>query len=268
MFASLYDKLKLGWKKIHLQQHEWFTLAGSLVTLLVFSFSKFQLPYYSNIIFPLLAILTAAFIFKIHEPAKATWRIIYDIITFILVMGGIALAVTYQPPITGAGVIILVLIGALFILFVLLSAYLRTTRNRLGFLRTCLVALALNLFLNGIFYPDLLKYQSGSEAAKYINKVHPGSAAVITGLYSPVYEFYADEWVKVDTAMTNIPERARQGIWLMAPQELRYLEKAGLNWEVVKEINEFHVTMLNLKFLNYRTREEALNKYYLIRVLN
>ena len=54
----------------------------------------------------------------------------------------------------------------------------------------------------------------------------------------------------------------------MAPQELRYLEKANLKYVVIKEIDEFHVTMLKLKFLNKATRQKTLEKYYLIRIVN
>ena len=50
--------LKMNWSK------EFYTLSGSLLALLVFSFSGFQLPHYTNIIFPLLAILTANFIWR------------------------------------------------------------------------------------------------------------------------------------------------------------------------------------------------------------
>src|SRR6185436_16867300 len=60
MYVAVYDKIRSGIKNVTSQ--EWFTLCGSLLTLLIFSLSKFQLSYYTNIIFPFLAILTAQYI--------------------------------------------------------------------------------------------------------------------------------------------------------------------------------------------------------------
>ena len=253
MYASIIKKIKS-------KSGEWYTISGALLCLLVFSISKFQLPYYSNIIFPLLAILTANFIYELKDKKIWTWRIIQTVLTVLFILVILVLQLLYQPTfglVSIMGMILAVVLS--FFAFYYLYYFFRSS---------AIAILALAVYMNLVFYPDLLKYQSGSEAAFYINKDHHGDAAVITGLYSPVYEFYSNNWVKIDTSMTSIPEKARRGIWLMAPQELRYLEKANLKYVVIKEIDEFHVTMLKLKFLNKATRQKTLEKYYLIRIVN
>ena len=261
MYTSIYRKIKD-------RAGEWFTISGSLICLLVFSLSKFQLPYYANIIFPLLAILTANIIYELKDTNARMWRMIQDVLAVLFILALIILQVLYQPEITSNNLVQITIIIALALVVVFLPKFMQTTRFTLSALRSALSLLTLALYMNLIFYPDLLKYQSGSEAAFYINKNHPNEASVITGLYSPVYEFYSREWIKVDTSMISISERARQGVWLLAPQELRYLDKAGLKYVVIREINEFHVTMLKLKFLNRATRQKALEKYYLVKVVN
>jgi 4-amino-4-deoxy-L-arabinose transferase-like glycosyltransferase len=253
MYASIIKKFKSG-------SREWYTISGALLCLLVFSLSKFQLPYYSNIIFPLLAILTANFIYELKEKKIRTWKIIQTVLAVLFILVMLVLQVLYQPKVGIVSIMGMILAVVLaFFAFYYLTYFFRSA---------AIAILALSVYMNLVFYPDLLKYQSGSEAAFYINKDHHGDAAVITGLYSPVYEFYSNNWVKIDTSMNAIPEKARRGIWLVAPQELRYLEKVNLKYAVIKEVDDFHVTMLKLKFLNKSTRPKTLEKYYLIRVMN
>ncbi|HET6993917.1 MAG TPA: glycosyltransferase family 39 protein, partial [Chitinophagaceae bacterium] len=94
MYASFVEKLKNGSKKINYKNEEWLTVSGSLLTLLIFSLSKFQLSYYTNIIFPLFAILTAQYIFKLRS---GIFPIIQNVITAILMVGGVLLQIFYSP---------------------------------------------------------------------------------------------------------------------------------------------------------------------------
>jgi 4-amino-4-deoxy-L-arabinose transferase-like glycosyltransferase len=270
MYAALFSRIKNGLKKslpynTRILQQEWFTISGSLLTIIVFSLSRFQLPYYTNIIFPLLAILTANFICKLEHKGSIPWQRIQNVLTVLLLFGGIALAVVYSPAINSKILLIIILFVACI---PGLPIFLRVSHTGIAFYRAALAAMALNLFLNWVFYPDLLKYQSGSEAAFYINQNHKGTPGVVTGIYSPVYEFYLkDKWIKVDTSMRDVSSEARAGLWYVAPQELAYLNRAGIRYEIVKEIPEFHVTMLSLKFINKKTREGEVMKYLLIRIL-
>ncbi len=61
MYYSLFRKIRDNLPLTN-NRNEFYTLSGSWLSLLVFSFSGFQLPHYTNIIFPLLAIITADFI--------------------------------------------------------------------------------------------------------------------------------------------------------------------------------------------------------------
>ncbi|MBL0132486.1 MAG: hypothetical protein IPP43_16425 [Chitinophagaceae bacterium] len=97
MYAALVDKFRSGAKKINYRNQEWFTVIASLLTLLVFSLSKFQLPYYANIIFPMLAVLTAAYLNKIPVTGSRVVRILSDGISFLFLIGGILLMVYYDP---------------------------------------------------------------------------------------------------------------------------------------------------------------------------
>jgi 4-amino-4-deoxy-L-arabinose transferase-like glycosyltransferase len=266
MYASLYEQLRFGLKKSSVASREWLTTGGSLLTLLVFSLSKFQLPYYSNIIFPLLAILTAQFIWKVQSHASKAFVIVHYVIAGIIFLGGILLQWFYSPDIYS--IPLLLIIAGVVLLFALLPAPLRYTRNLAAFYRAGLAAIALNLYVNWFFYPDLLRYQSGSEAASYINRNLPGVRAVHTGVYSPAFEFYLqDKEFHADTAVYRLPELFQPGTWYLTDVEFDLLKTTGKKFEIIRELDEFHVTMLTLPFVNKKTRPQQLKKFYLVRLL-
>ena len=50
-------------------------------------------------------------------------------------------------------------------------------------------------------------------------------------------------------------------------EELDFINQRGIHYEMIKELDEFHVTMLSLKFINKKTRSKELKKHYLIKLL-
>lgn len=266
MYASLVEKIRTGAKKINYQQQEWFTFTGSLLTLLIFSFSKFQLPYYANIVFPLLAILTAKYISKIQETSFAFGRIVQNFITILLLLGGVILQVLYRPEVLSPFLTGLIILLSIFL--VLLPYWVKANKNVLAFYRAGLASIIFNLFLNWYFYPDLLKYQSGDEAAQYINKNYAGLPALRMGIYSPGFEFYLkDTMIIADTNTIISPGSAKEGIWFISQEGLDFMQQKNIRYEILKELPEFHVTMLTLKFINKKTRSGELKKNYVVRIL-
>ncbi len=262
MYSALIEKFRNGSKKIN--QEEWFTLCGCLLTLLVFSLSKFQLSYYTNIIFPFLAILTAQYIWKIQSSSSRVFNIIQNSITVILLTGGILLQIFYSPS-TPSFYLLLIIIG-LFLLLVSLPRWVNVNKKLLAFYRAGLASLVINLYINWFFYPDLLKYQSGNEAAFYINERHPGLPGICMSIYSPAFEFYLKNgWIKTDTSV--LYNQPHPGILYVTKEELDFIKQRGIHYELLKELDDFHVTMLTLKFINKKSRERELKKCYLVKLL-
>jgi len=197
MYAAFYSKIKTGLKKIKSEFNEWFTISGSLLALFVFSMSRFQLPYYANIIFPLLAILCANFIWQQMQSGKKTFPIVQLVITIIVLALGTSLFIFYKPE-ANLFVIILFVLLLLFTLF--LGKIINARKLYISLLQSGLAVLTVTLFMNLVFYPDLLKYQSGNEAAFYLNKNYPGSQIRRFGSYIPSGEFYLNQHMVI----TNI----------------------------------------------------------------
>ncbi|MBK7561204.1 MAG: glycosyltransferase family 39 protein [Chitinophagaceae bacterium] len=266
MYAALVDKFRSGAKKINYRNQEWFTVIASLLTLLVFSLSKFQLPYYANIIFPMLAVLTAAYLNKIPVTGSRLVRIISDGISFLFLVGGILLMVYYDPVLPS--ILLTGIIIALIVLLISIPFWVKAGKNSRALLRVGLASLVFNLFLNWCFYPDLMKYQSGDEAAFYMNKNHPGVPGVRMGIYSPGFEFYLREPMTIaDTATILSPGSAKKNIWFINEAGLAFMRANNVRYEILQEFPEFHATMLTRKFLDKKTRSSELKKNFLIRIL-
>lgn len=262
MYAALFTKIKNDIKKIKTDFNEWYTLAGSLLTLLVFSISKFQLPYYTNIIFPFLAILSAQFVWQLLSKNNKPFRIIQMALSTLLISAVIALAIFYKPSISFFLIIVLLLMG-------LILAYLLIRRNAsTAYLFSGFSVLIVTLFLNLSFYPDLLKYQSGTEAAFYINQNYPNTPIAVIGIYTPAGGFYMNSHLDYTTIDAVNKGQNSKSLLFVTEEELKQLEEGEPSFEIIKEFRHFHVTMLKLKFLDASTREQALEKRFLIKLLN
>ena len=85
MYYAFVKKIIRNIRKVN-QEAEFYTISGSVLALLVFSLSGFQLPHYTNIIFPLLAILTADGIHRMSLRREFLYFRITQIFTVYLIL--------------------------------------------------------------------------------------------------------------------------------------------------------------------------------------
>lgn len=245
--VMLYAAVVMFFRK---RQTEFYCMSGALSTFLLFSLSKFQLPHYLNIIFPFFSILTAQYILSMERPKffLITQRIIIGLI--LVALAGLWLL--YQPALNW---VFIGLIAAVLVIF----AVLKLKGVDGVFFRTCLVAVVLNLFLNGLFYPDVLRYQSGSEAAVYANESLRGGAVGMYKVNSYAFNFYLDAPVlRFDT----VP--APPALLYTTRQQADTLGFLGHEVTVLKSFPHTAVTRLDGKFVNISTRKAAVGERLLI----
>ena len=256
MVSALFTRFKTFFSS----RGEWYTVCGALFTLLIFSFSKFQLPYYTNIIFPFLAILTAVQVDRFITNNNRLWPGIQHVISSLLLLLIAALWIFYRPE---WQIVPLLLFTIALVAFIYYSQ--QAAANERPWLRSGLTVLLVALFMNLVFYPDLLKYQSGNQAAFFINKNFPDSPVGRMAFYMPSGEFYLKQHIQVlDSA--SIRQFPKGGLVFLSSEDKEGLDKQGITYEPIKEFPEYHITMLKLKFLDPSSRESTLKKYYLIRL--
>jgi 4-amino-4-deoxy-L-arabinose transferase-like glycosyltransferase len=256
LFAAIFQFIRKGAKNV--QSQEWYCVCGSMLTFLVFSASKFQLPHYLNIVFPFFAILTAQYLYHLtSEKSIKAVRITQLVIISILLVLIAALHYFFRPEAFNwvAGAILSML---LLLLLFLPRAIASKAYWRIGF-STLLISFIVNLYLNLAFYPSLLHYQALSQAAMWINKNNPSKLPVAQSGDVPfAMEFYLDQPltnINVDGTGSTPPKP-----YLLFAQTdvINGLKAKGWKMQPVKIFERYWVSRLTLGFLNKATRSKEL----------
>jgi hypothetical protein len=241
-----------------------FTFFGFITLFLIFSASRFQLSFYLNPLFPLLAILTTAGLLNMGKRAMRTFSTIHFILSILLVIGLIALHYFFSANIPHADTIAIV-IASLFIAFFLF--------NKRGFhlkkivFATALVVLAINYYINRDFYPALMKYQAESEAAYFMRANNIDAHDVV---YADEMESVADIIMQKPTKVISVDTLQISEVmnkYVFTSQAgLHKLDSMKLNYSIVKQFEDFPVTRLTGKFINRKTRHLEVKQKYLVKV--
>ena len=241
---------------------EWFSFAGALLTFILFSLSKFQLPHYLNIVFPFFAIITANYLFTLHKRSFHYLRTIQNIILLLLSAGVILLYIFYTDNINWF-LLITIVIGFVLV-FALPQKPLHNVRERLV-VKSVLISIIINLYLNLYLYPSLLTYQSGSQVAFFVNKNYKDLPVVEINKFSWPLEFYLNGQVyMLDSSKLNLPS----GPYLiyLATADVNFLQSKGIKYETINKFPDFKVSQLSLNFINKKKRLNTQSEYQLLLV--
>lgn len=236
--------------------------ASAAVTFLLFSFSSFQLPHYIIIILPQFALITAIYLKQLDAKKLKLFLTIQNVILIIVTLLLIGIALLFDFNYNYLIILILLLIsGSAFLLFRKLN--LQTIIGRSTF-----ISFGLMVFLYFFFYPSILKYQSGLQAAVWLKDRYPSvtpKVLVFPDAFS--FDFYANGEVEYYWSHTDFEKvKQKKGMVMYVPQsELRWL-KENYQINVLKEFEYFHITRLKPKFLNTKTRSTVLTTFYLVKV--
>jgi len=239
---------------------EWYCVSGSLLTLLVFSISKFQLPFYIVIVFPFFSIICAQYLLnvKLESSVKAI-RIAQTIVGSLIVLLVIVLHYFFRPG--NLGVLTVLLLVLTIVLFIAVSKTAVNGRFKI-FFQCCTVVFLVNLYFNLAYYPALLKYQADSEAAFWINTHNPQHLPVVQTRIG--FGYGLDFYMNGPLYFLHPGEEN-----LLPPKPyLLYGEKEFLDQYIpgaasikpLKTFDSYRISRLKAKFLNHVTRKETLFK--------
>ncbi len=233
---------------------EWYCIGAGLVTFLMFSLSKFQLPHYLNIVFPFFAIITSAYIADAVNLKHI--RVIQYALVVLMLVAIPALHIFFKPEVTHVSMTIM--IAVVFALILFLPKLFPVSAKELIIGRTVLAAVLVNLYLNGFFYPRLLTYQGGTTAALHVNQKYPGVPVVqLRQRFSYPLEFYLDApLVTIDSLgdTTRLPKPALL---------LLHQDDDSLNIMPLQSFDVFPISKLNKKFIDPATRSSQVKQFHL-----
>lgn len=262
LYAAVVNKIRKGWTRV--AQTEWLTLAAALPCFVVFSLSRFQLPHYLNILFPFFAILTAQYVLNVRtEGGRKFIRIAQTVFTMLLPAAAMAIHLLFRPGQTLA--LLVLVIGGLVALARLRPMLKKNVSVQYLLVRTMVAAVLVNFYLNLVFYPALLKYQSGSEAAFVANRQFPGAKVVQlqTGEYNYALDFYLHSPLQTLQQLGDTSQLTGRPLLLFA--DVNAMAGSGLS--PVQVFEHIHVSRLSIKQVNARTRPKDVQHVglYLLR---
>ncbi|MEP7257287.1 MAG: glycosyltransferase family 39 protein [Flavitalea sp.] len=261
-FFALYRKSRALIKKISTGEN--YTYFGFITLFLVFSVSKFQLSFYLNPIFPLLSVLCASALLSLKSRAVKVFSVIHLTVCCLLIAALCALHIFFMSEWPHADTLLILAFG--FGLAIYLFARKGRRLKKILF-ATALVTLSVNYYVNRDFYQALLKYQSESEMAYYVQRNNlPADSLVIFGEIRSVEDIILHKVVPVFGQDTTDAGKLRNKYVFTNEKGLRKLDSLGLKYATINTFDDFHVTMLNGKFINKKTRAKAVDKTVLLKV--
>lgn len=263
----LHDLVQIIRKKLHVAANEEFiTTGGFVLTYCSLAISKYQLPHYIYVVLPLIAISTAKMIYAIFWQNKlpVLKRILIPLQWFVIAVLLVApvLFLIYAIPSKNIWPWLIPVVAGIALLILLMN---KKIKQKLFSISLAMI-ICFNLFLSLWFYPNVLQYQAGSVVGRYITeqKIERGNFFMfrVTGIAESIH-FYSKRIVKAVDRIDSLPSNT---YLLTLDSGLEHIKTSGRAFEIVKQGKDFHVTALTGKFLNYKTRDEQGNRYYVVKL--
>ncbi|SEK96746.1 ArnT family glycosyltransferase [Parapedobacter koreensis] len=246
---------------------EFLTVGGFWMIMLIFSFSKFKLPHYLNSLIPIIAILTAAYLFQLGKQAAGRTTKVYLWFGYLLIGIGLALMVylgglAFGIP-SGIGFLLVVGAGVLLVRAIWSDD---TRVPRIIAMGVYFVAM-LNIFLNTQFYPALTHYQAGLQMAKQIQEkgISPKDIVMPDYYANWTLDFYTKTNIQ-RLPMDVILQEKGKYLFISEP-DLEQWKAAGRSHEIIAEASHYRITRLKPAFLNAKTRNSQLSRYLLVKAI-
>ena len=247
---------------------EFFTLGGILLPFIAFSLSRYVLPHYIFVFYPLVAIVTGKTLENAIQDEggklfKSLYGIQYVAISVIWIVG--LLLISFVFPCSNPLVWLTFVVGVAGTVWFLLKQ--NTPEVRL-LAPSAFAIILLNIIMNSYFYPTLLTYQGDLQVAKFAEaKKIPAERIRTYGNDRCVlsFEYYSGN-LNADVNSEQMHAFVTQkGNWLYT-DSAGYKEVKNLNIKPVQvyPFKSYPVTKLTGKFLNPKKRGKVVKTDFLL----
>lgn len=261
-YMAVYNFFRKNWHNV--QQTEWVCIGASLLMLLIFSVSKFQLPHYINILLPFFAITTAQYLYSVgQQKAIKSLQILQYVVIGLMVLVILVLNYFFEPQMFFSAYIALECV--LFVaLIVILKQKLYTVKKLV--ISCVMISFMVNIYLNLSFYPSLVKYESGTEIAFFINRNFAKNSQIYTSINnnSDALMFSLDKNLKLINLEKSNLNFKKPILFVGSATDIDNLKSQNLKIREIKTFSDFHITTLNASFINNQTRKNSLELKHLV----
>ena len=243
---------------------EYFAISGGLLLLCLFSLSGFQLPFYTNTIFPLFAIITAPLCYEQLSKFAGAYRSM-ALWLYIVTLPLAILAIHYlaEPGYNGY-----LVAGLLFFTSAGVFVWMNAGEKRFAtFLLACIASLFANFYLNTVFYKLVISYRGQIKAATFVDQ--PAFEAYglnNIGTENNIFQFYIDRPIKSLTVegFDTVKTGSRQ-LFFANQKTIDLLRGQQIGFTMVKSFPNYKNETILPAFINKSTRGTVIDSVYLIR---
>jgi 4-amino-4-deoxy-L-arabinose transferase-like glycosyltransferase len=262
------------WIRRMVYQKRWrtqfgFAAAGFAFILFVISFSKFKMPHYIIMLFPMAALFTAPYLRFVLTRVKAQrfYTVFQTCFAVLVLLITLALNFYFFPP---QNVFVWIIGSLLVAVFVALLVKRRAVFPAKFWYLSVAISILLNFMLNFIFFPQVMKYQGGNELAKEFlqNGSIPDSSIILLETQAHSFDFYTGHnhaIVPPEDFTARYPS-IKNNYFLLTLPFRDYLIKQGFTVEPVMQKPDYNVSTIKMKFLNPATRPQTLDTLMLVKV--
>lgn len=263
------SRLKDLWRTrlAFLHNTEAFTIGTVVFVFIVISGSQFQLPHYLNILFPFLAILTAARLVKLeaqsrNKPLRIITRLQAVIALLIVILVVILCVWSFSTHIILTGLPALVAV-----VYIGWWAY----NNKKPLMKIATISVTgialVNFILFSFFYPQLLRYEGGLNLAAIAKEKQIDlTNTYFYNTYNFAFDFKKRHLSPI-LPLNDIKNKQADIFWLITDSNgMDSLHQAGIPTAEKYGGEHFRISRLKTSFLNPATRQGQLDTLYLLKV--
>jgi 4-amino-4-deoxy-L-arabinose transferase-like glycosyltransferase len=241
---------------------EWISTGGFLITYCALAMSRYQLPHYIFVVFPLAAVITGKYLYRLlYTEAAIRWRRIVFIlhaILYLLLFSALPLLIYWAFPQTSRWIIFFSVLGWV----ILLALVLKPLRGFPQLLHIgCYTILVINFFLDLSFYPSLLQYQQSIPVSGLIKRLHLGSKEFY--LCQTEQERSLQFYTNASYPILENPDSLPAGAYMLTSGKVWASLNQGA-YRMVYQGEGFHVSTLSFEFLNPASRQKEISPYYIL----
>jgi 4-amino-4-deoxy-L-arabinose transferase-like glycosyltransferase len=247
----------------HKKLTEYYSLCGGVLLLLLFSLSRFQLPFYTNAVFPLFAIITAPFCYNQLTHFGTRFRLIAQWIFVILLPVAVIMINFFLKPAHDLSFAADCVFLGISIILIPIKI---TEMQKKAFFFNCIAALFVGFYLNTVLYEEIVPYKGEISAAEYINQ-KPFSSFHIYSLKAEnnIFQFYCNRPVDiVPIEQFNNFKQKGISVFYVSQQSMNYLTQTHADFKVVRSFINYPQENILPGFINKATRHKVLDHVYLI----
>lgn len=249
------------------KKQEWLTLGGFILPFIAFSTSQFKLDHYIYVTYPFAAVIVAEFILRVTQSKPSWWTNILVSIQGLVILASLAviyIVFIWAFPSSNIAIWIglIVLIGLTLYFYLIDKDLLHKI-----ILTSIFISLSVNWVFNFQLYPVLsTEYQIGKKVATYIseNKIDAQDLIISKNAFLHQINFYSESNFLVYSTENLIRKDFKDTYALIKEVDLEALKSSYARVSIKEEFSYFHVTKLNMMFLNPKTRAETLQRKYLV----